>query len=246
MTHFEQGWLKPLLNLASCLKGRRALHPVDLSIADFQTMKCSAGYLLICSGLLFLLPLNLPAQEITGKAVYKHCKACHGARGEGGKDGKYPRLAGLPQAYLEQQLQDFKGQKRVNKPMIPIFKHVRFDAAVIETVAAYVAGMSKPDLSLWPYQASKQALDGFESKTVFAAAGQAAYQADCASCHGGKGQGGAQTGAPPLVNQYPAYLGKQMDDFAGGRRSHAHSENCAALPSGTREAVINYLVELGK
>ncbi len=195
---------------------------------------------------LSVLPSQLAAQEISGADVYKYCQSCHGERGEGGKDGQYPRLAGLPQPYLQRQLLDFKEQKRINKPMIPIFKHVRFDAAVIETVAAYVAGMSRPDLGLWPYRPSESALSGYPSKTEFAAAGTAAYDAGCAKCHGSDGQGGAQFAAPPLVGQYPVYLLKQMDDFATGGRTHRDSDICGGLSVGDREAVVNHLVEMGK
>lgn len=209
-------------------------------------MKSMAAHLLGLSALFLLLPSAVSAQEVTGKAVYKHCKACHGERAEGGKDGKYPRLAGLPQPYLERQLHDFKDQRRVNKPMIPIFKHVRFDAAVIETVAAYIAGLSEPQLSLWPYRAPGQALEAFQSRADFDAAGEAVYQADCAACHGEAGKGGEEYSAPPLLNQYPAYLAKQMQDFSGGQREHAHSQRCGGLPAAMGEAVIHYLVELGK
>lgn len=30
------------------------------------------------------------AEEVTGEAVYSYCKSCHGERGAGGENGKYP------------------------------------------------------------------------------------------------------------------------------------------------------------
>jgi cytochrome c553 len=186
------------------------------------------------------------AEEVTGEAVYKYCESCHGKRGAGGEHGKYPRIAGLPQAYVDKQLQAFKSQQRVNKPMIPIFKHHRFDAEVISAVSAHIAAMPPPGLSLWPYDADPDALKAFASRADYATVGAEAYADRCASCHGADGGGIADTGAPPLIDQYPAYLRKQIADFADGRRSHADSERCAAVTPAEADAVISHLVEVGR
>jgi cytochrome c553 len=198
-------------------------------------------------GVIYLTGVDaLYGAEITGETVYKHCVACHGARGEGGKEGVYPRIAGLPQGYLERQLRDFQSQQRVNKPMIPIFKHERFDDQVIETVAAYVAAMAEPPLNLWPYQPAADALQGFKSRSAFDAAGKAAYESGCAGCHGTDGSGEPAKAAPPLVNQYTAYLDKQIRDFAAGKRVHPRSDDCASIAPDQREGLFSHLVELGK
>lgn len=200
---------------------------------------------LAASMLMAAVPLQAAA-EISGKQVYAYCKACHGDRGEGGKQGEYPRLAGLPQVYLQKQLHAFKDQTRINKPMIPIFKHVNFDAEVIERVSAYIAGISERSLNLWPYQAPREILDGYESQAAFAASGKAAYARSCAACHGDDARGGMDGAAPPLVNQYVAYLDKQIGDFANARRHHRHGSECSALGESERQAVFNHLVDLGK
>jgi len=186
------------------------------------------------------------AAEVTGEAVYQYCKACHGEQGAGGENGKYPRIAGLPASYVGKQLHDFKSRRRINKPMIPIFKHHRFDAEVIATVAGHIAAMPQPDLALWPYVPRPEALAAFDSKAAYREAGGELYADRCADCHGAAGGGDDAAGAPPLTNQYPAYLGKQIGDFAGGRRTHADSEQCAELTAVEADAVINHLVELGK
>ncbi len=198
-------------------------------------------------GLALALPVaDSLAEEVTGAGVYKYCQACHGPKGMGAQDGKYPRLAGLPEPYVARQITAFKSQKRVNKPMIPIFKNRRFDAAVIDVVAAYVASMPESSLNLWPYQPSAEALAELGSKEAFVAAGAEAYDRDCALCHGTNGRGDPEGDAPPLVNQYPRYLEKQMGDFAAGRRSHADAARCGAVAGVEREAVLNHLVDLGR
>jgi cytochrome c553 len=186
------------------------------------------------------------AQEVTGEAIYEYCTSCHGKQGAGGEDGKYPRIAGLPQAYVDRQLHAFKSQQRVNKPMIPIFKHHRFDDQVIATVSAHIASMSPPGLSLWPYEASAEARAAFPSGAAFAEAGAAKYAEHCSGCHGAAGEGDAEGGAPPLIDQYPTYLRKQIADFAAGRRTHAESQRCASVTPAEAEAVIGHLVEAGR
>jgi cytochrome c553 len=184
--------------------------------------------------------------EITGEAVYQYCESCHGKRGAGGDGGKYPRIAGLPQAYIDKQLHDFKARRRVNKPMIPVFKHHRFDAEVIDLVSAHIAAMSSPDLGLWPYEPSSDALAAYASRAALADAGGAIYHDRCSQCHGADGRGNAEQGAPPLVNQYPAYLRKQIGDFATGQREHREANHCGSIGPAEAEAVILRLVELGK
>jgi cytochrome c553 len=196
---------------------------------------------------LLMAPLAATAdasQAATGEAVYKYCKNCHGQRGAGGEAGKNPRIAGLPAGYVDKQLHDFKAQRRVNKPMIPIFKHHRFDADVIETVSEYIAAMPPPELSLWPYQPSTDSVEHFGSKQALAAAGATRFEADCARCHGSDGTGTGD--GPPLTDQYPAYLNKQIRDFASGQRALPAAAQCGAPDEAETEALLYQLVELGK
>lgn len=195
-----------------------------------------------------MLPLDAPrAGEITGKGLYKYCKSCHGSRGEGGQEGKYPRIAGMPQGYIEQQLHNFKQLERVNKPMIPIFKDQRFDAPLIEMVAAYIAGMPEPPLNLWPYKPAANVLAQFDSRAEFNALGEATFQQKCAQCHGEDARAQPDKTIPPLVNQYPMYLEKQIGDFVAGRRENEPCNKMfGELKPKKREAIYSYLVELGK
>lgn len=182
-------------------------------------------------------------EAVTGDAVYKHCVACHGPRGVGGEGGKYPRIAGLPVDYVARQLHDFRQRSRINKPMIPIFRHQRFNDQVIDIVAAHIAAMPVPALGLWPYQPAPETLTTFPSMAAFADTGATRYAKTCAGCHGADGAGGD---GPPLIDQYPAYLMKQVQDFATNQRRHASSAQCAALPPAETEAVVGHLVTLGK
>ena len=56
-----------------------------------------------------------------GKAKFAICAGCHGPTGAGNEALKYPKLAGLEEAYVAQQLHDFKSGKR-QTPMAATMK----------------------------------------------------------------------------------------------------------------------------
>ena len=84
----------------------------------------------LLSGLL-LLPALLPlsAQAVDGSDIMQKgganpaampCITCHGTDGKGMAAAGFPRLAGLPEAYIAKQLADFKAGRRENAVMQPI------------------------------------------------------------------------------------------------------------------------------
>jgi cytochrome c553 len=172
-----------------------------------------------------------------GAALFgKECAGCHGPAAIGGKNGEYPRLAGLPSGYLIQQLKDFRDRKRLNKPMLPIFKTGRLNADMIANLAAYLSGLPIPD----PAQVGMaQTVDGD------LAWGEELYVRDCALCHGLRGEGKPETDNPPLRAQWPDYLKRQIVDFRGERRGHEYREALfqEAEPDEL-EAILAWLVHL--
>jgi cytochrome c553 len=179
-----------------------------------------------------------------GGQIYQHCKVCHGTEGLGGKEGKYPRIAGLPQAYLEKQLSDFKNRKRLNKPMIPVFKNWRFNQEAMAAVAAYITQLPLDGLDIPAYEPAAEILAQFESSEEMVEVGEDIFQ-DCIQCHGERATGKADKKSPPLIDQYPAYLRKQLGDFASGRRSHENSDSLfGELASDEVEALLAYLAKL--
>jgi cytochrome c553 len=172
-----------------------------------------------------------------GERVYlSECAKCHGAAGQGGKSGEYPRLAGLPAGYIAQQLRAFRDRKRRNKPMIPIFKAGLLQDAQIDSVAVYLAGMPTPSSS--DVDVSMQPPRDLEF-------GEELYVTDCALCHGHDGRGKEDTDNPPVVRQFPRYLIKQMVDFRNGKRSHEHGEQLfeEAEPEEL-DAILGYILYL--
>jgi cytochrome c553 len=181
--------------------------------------------------------LGVGADINRGEAVFKaECAGCHGPGAWGGKDGQYPRLAGLPAGYLQRQLESFRERRRQNKPMIPIFKAGRLRREDVTAVAAYLAALPPPD----PDQL------GAPTAAVYdRVLGGALYTQGCARCHGADGNGVPGTENPPVTRQHPAYLVKQLRDFRSGIRDH---EDAAALFQDARpealDALLGYTLDL--
>jgi cytochrome c553 len=195
--------------------------------------------------ILFILSLSDVFAEVSvGEQVYQHCKACHGPKGLGSKDGKYPRIAGLPQYYVEKQLGDFKNRKRLNKPMIPVFNNWRFNQEVMAAVAAYITQLPLDELAIPDYEPAADILAQFDSREEMVQVGEDLFE-DCIQCHAEQATGKEDKKSPPLIHQYPAYLRKQLGDFASGRRSHENSESLfGELAPDEVEALLAYLAVL--
>jgi cytochrome c553 len=145
-----------------------------------------------------------------GKALYAACQNCHGLDGAGNTKLAAPAIAGLPQWYVERQLDKFRTGIRGAHPddleglrMRPMSRQMKTEDEV-RAVAAYVAAM--------PKKVADPSVEGGD-----AAAGAASY-AVCLACHGADGKGNQQMNAPPLVGQHDWYLVAQLKKFKGGLR----------------------------
>ena len=202
------------------------------------------NYLIPMLILAFSCVVELSADDSAGAQIYQHCINCHGPDGMGGREGEYPRIAGLPKDYIERQLSNFKNRKRLNKPMIPIFKNWRFDEAAMSEVADHITAMAVDKARIPDYVPAIDILAQFDSAEQFTEVGEELFQ-DCVQCHGEDARGRADKESPPLVQQYPNYLRKQIGDFTSGRRSHEHAEKMfGELETDEVEALIGYITGL--
>ena len=178
-----------------------------------------------------------PEAAEAGAALFqKECANCHGPQGWGGKDGEYPRLAGLPASYVQLQLEAFRDRKRRNKPMIPIFKAGRLRGDDIAAVSAHLASLPPPE----PAQVGVPETQDYDREL-----GEELYINGCSLCHGPDGDGKPGTENPPVTRQYPAYLVKQLRDFRTGERWHEYAEALfqEAEPYEL-DAMLAYMLEL--
>ncbi|WP_449432262.1 c-type cytochrome [Pseudomonas putida] len=141
------------------------------------------------------------------------CLGCHGPDGKGLAAAGFPRLAGLPAAYLRKQLHDWRAGSRKQAVMEPLAKALTEDE--INAVSSYLAGLaSDPVGNLRRQQiaddpTTRLALYGDWSRHI----------PGCVQCHG-PGGGGVGEHFPALAGQPAGYLVAQLNAWRDGSRSN--------------------------
>lgn len=164
--------------------------------------------------------------EAAARDINRVCAACHGEFGEGGGGGVYPRLAGLNQDYLAEQVRKFKSRQRENIPMIPFANERELSDRDVLDITRYLSGITlstRPPAEDEPMDAHTRLMKMKQVVQIArepgdAVAGKAVYDADCAACHGANGQGRVRK--PPLALQHIRYLRTQVELFLAGKRPH--------------------------
>ena len=177
----------------------------------------------------------LEADLELGEEINEVCASCHGEYGEGGKGGEYPRLAGLPEGYIVDQLRLFRERRRVNIPMAPYTEERELPDEDIQAIAAYLARIDlprkmpdlAPDVSSYERLLIAKKVINIPPFEGDLEQGEDLY-ADCVQCHGEDGLGKEDTINPPVAGQYSEYLEKQMRFFANGERWHEFSDELFA------------------
>jgi cytochrome c oxidase subunit 2 len=146
-----------------------------------------------------------------GKALFAPCVACHGSKGEGNPALNAPAIAGQEAAYVERQLQNFRGERRGKHPSDSIGAQMRAaaagmlpDDAAVAKVGAYVASL--PNTSI-----AKPATGDLRN-------GNNLYHGKCGACHGGAAEGNPALKAPRLAGLDAAYMKRQFAHFRDGVR----------------------------
>ncbi len=145
-----------------------------------------------------------------GKEVFRTCVPCHGSDGGGNPALRVPSIAGLPEWYVETQLQNFQASRRGANPYDTVGLHMRSMSLAIDlkgdipSVAQYVASLPRHDVPR-----TLQAGDPQAGATVYGR---------CVACHGQDGGGNKAVNAPPLTGASDFYLLKQLEDFKKGWR----------------------------
>lgn len=164
----------------------------------------------------------------TGRPLFAPCVTCHGANGEGNSNVRAPRIAGLPEWYVAQQLRNFRTGRR--------------GAAEAD---AYGAQMARAAEQLWDdhevasvaaYVATLPSGDGESTLRGKASRGRETF-ATCAACHGPAGEGNAELRAPPLRGLDDWYLVGQLTAFRTGLRG-THAQDLSGQQMRTAAATL--------
>lgn len=167
-----------------------------------------------------------------GADINETCAGCHGEFGQGGKQGEYPRLAGMPAAFIAHQLHLFRDRKRPNLAMIEYVDERQMPDEDIRDISAYLERMEvprrMPDMpadatALARLQAAARVLN-IPRAEGDAEAGRRLYNRECGSCHGADGLGDREQAVPPLVGQYTNYLQRQVEKYLKRIRIHDESD----------------------
>lgn len=169
--------------------------------------------------------------KYTGDEINQVCAGCHDVFGMGGKDGKYPRLSGLPIAYIIKEIVLFRERLRPNISMVEHVEERQLSNAEVMDIAIYLNKIKlKTRLSIIDENAPD--FDAYarlqEVKSVIQIGrvkgdikkGKKIYKKECKSCHGKKGEGDQKDATPMIAGQYIKYLWRQIDLYKKGARLH--------------------------
>lgn len=205
------------------------------------------------SGLLLLTSTSVAVadesgQQVSGQQIVEQgndrgamaCATCHGKNGAGNGAAGFPRLAGLHQAYISKQLNDYKTGKRNNPIMAGVARAL--NDADIKVVSSYFANLKS---TATPTNvADKTSALGEKLSTI------GNWEKDipaCFRCHGDGAQGGGPV-MPALAGQHQSYIRSQLQDWKSGTRNNDPLGLMAAIASRMSkeeiDAVSAYLANL--
>jgi len=154
------------------------------------------------------------------------CATCHGRTARGGKNGTYPRIAGLDERYILRQIEAFRLRKRINIPMYPYTTTRELPPDDARDIAHFISQIQLPT-KLPKFTPEMSALDRLNlAQSVFRVPpvkgdierGGELYEDDCADCHGDEGWGGDDV--PQLAGQHTNYLRRQVRHYRSGERQN--------------------------
>lgn len=155
------------------------------------------------------LLLNMQGDIARGRIAYQGCQGCHKPDASGLPDGTYPQLAGQHTTVLIKQMADVREGRRDNPKMFPFAgKHV-METQEIADIVAFLNTLPLP-------------LNNDRGPGTGLRRGKALYEKDCATCHGGHGEGSAEKFYPVTTGQHYRYMVRQILAIREGKRRNAN------------------------
>ena len=179
---------------------------------EYQMKTCLQALVLITASLSLAQVAIAQGDATAGKNKAAVCTACHGADGNSYPGmGKFPKLAGLGEKYLDKQISDIKSGDRKVVEMTGMLNAL--SQQDISDIAAY-------------YNVQTRTLDGSKDDTKTLERGENLYRAGnletgvpaCTGCHSPAGNGNGPAGYPALGGQSAEYIASQLRAF----RTAAH------------------------
>lgn len=134
------------------------------------------------------------------------CAICHQADGAGNAAAGFPRLAGLNEHYMTQQLNSFLDGSRVNPVMQASIQGL--ESQQLADVSAYYASLPIPKMPAVTVTEEQLA----RGQQLVEHGDWSKYVPSCQSCHG-PGNNGVGDTFPALAGQHAGYLKQQLLDW---------------------------------
>lgn len=161
-----------------------------------------------------------------GQAKAGACAACHGLDGNA-LIAEAPRIAGMPERFLADQLALFKSGERSSGM-----------AAVMVPFASMLSAQDMRDIGAW--YATQKPGSGVADDTVIAEGpnkglkfyqvGERLYRGGdasrdlpaCMACHGPSGHGNPGPAYPTLTGQLATYVGRRLEEYRAGTSTYSN------------------------
>ena len=177
------------------------------------------------------------------------CAACHGLDGNGLQQNA-PRIAGMPERYIAQQLALFKRGERTTGL-----------AALMVPFASPLSNQDMRDLGAW--YASQAAGAGVADDTTIATGpnrgmkfyqvGERLYRAGdaprgipaCLACHGPSGGGNPGPAYPAVTGQQSAYVARRLEEYRTGTTTLKDAAHFKLMASVAKQLTDEEIQSLG-
>jgi cytochrome c553 len=162
---------------------------------------------------------NGPPDTLAARA--QGCATCHGNQGQGTHDVFFPRIAGKPEGYLFNQLQNFRDGRRSYPPMSYLLAYLHDDylRELAHFFSEQKVAFGAPEIgNLQPAQlAIGEALvkHGDSARKI----------PPCVACHG-PALTGINPGIPGLIGLQSRYIIAQIEEAWRAGTRHAASPDC--------------------
>jgi len=181
-----------------------------------------------------------------GESKVAMCSGCHGSDGNS-MVAAFPKLAGLGEKYMTQQLRLIKSGERVIVEMTGMLiassdQDLQDMAAYYDSKTRQVSGAQ--DITLVGISNPEEALDFGEN--VYRGGNMKTGVASCTGCHSPSGNGNGPAGYPGLGGQHADYIAKQLLAYRRGERASGANASimqgvAANLSDREIKAVANYI-----
>lgn len=172
-----------------------------------------------------------------GEANAAACAGCHGPGGTKPVMATYPKLSGLGEKYIYQQLKLIQSKDRDVAEMTGQLDN-KSDQD-LQDLAAYF-----DDQDMTVAQADPDLVD--EGQALYRGGNMASGVPACAGCHNPRGIGNEPAGYPRLGGQNAEYIEKQLKAYRGGERAGGQNASimmdvAAKLTDAEIKAVASYV-----